>query len=125
MERFFFFQAEDGIRDRTVTGVQTCALPILNEGDPQYVTFKCFDQKRLLSFQKGLVVEVAGAHVQEVNQPTVTKVTGSPLDISQIPTGGKQTITLDGTLLDSVTGVNLKLGTVSLSLKPTAAAAGV
>src|SRR6266516_7176590 len=24
----FFFQAEDGIRDRTVTGVQTCALPI-------------------------------------------------------------------------------------------------
>src|SRR2546430_8334822 len=26
---FFFFQAEDGIRDLTVTGVQTCALPIL------------------------------------------------------------------------------------------------
>src|SRR6266853_1184838 len=25
----FFFQAEDGIRDLTVTGVQTCALPIL------------------------------------------------------------------------------------------------
>src|SRR6266852_4129312 len=25
---FFFFQAEDGIRDATVTGVQTCALPI-------------------------------------------------------------------------------------------------
>src|SRR5437867_9531818 len=24
----FFFQAEDGIRDRTVSGVQTCALPI-------------------------------------------------------------------------------------------------
>src|SRR5690349_23304571 len=26
---FFFFQAEDGIRDLYVTGVQTCALPIL------------------------------------------------------------------------------------------------
>src|SRR5438128_5670747 len=26
--RSFFFQAEDGIRDATVTGVQTCALPI-------------------------------------------------------------------------------------------------
>src|SRR2546422_8260204 len=26
----FFFQAEDGIRDVAVTGVQTCALPILN-----------------------------------------------------------------------------------------------
>src|SRR5699024_7465273 len=26
---FFFFQAEDGIRDRNVTGVQTCALPLI------------------------------------------------------------------------------------------------
>src|SRR2546430_12496618 len=30
---FFFFQAEDGIRDLTVTGVQTCALPISVNGD--------------------------------------------------------------------------------------------
>src|SRR3712207_7846959 len=29
---FFFFQAEDGIRDIGVTGVQTCALPILTTG---------------------------------------------------------------------------------------------
>src|SRR2546425_3403596 len=29
MYLFFFFQAEDGIRDKLVTGVQTCALPIL------------------------------------------------------------------------------------------------
>src|SRR2546430_13018462 len=29
----FFFQAEDGIRDLTVTGVQTCALPILRRGN--------------------------------------------------------------------------------------------
>src|SRR5437763_88153 len=28
---FFFFQAEDGIRDTSVTGVQTCALPILGQ----------------------------------------------------------------------------------------------
>src|SRR5437773_6903925 len=28
VEFYFFFQAEDGIRDRDVTGVQTCALPI-------------------------------------------------------------------------------------------------
>src|SRR2546421_802320 len=28
---FFFFQAEDGIRDLIVTGVQTCALPICND----------------------------------------------------------------------------------------------
>src|SRR6266446_7334007 len=30
---FFFFQAEDGIRDYKVTGVQTCALPICPEVD--------------------------------------------------------------------------------------------
>src|SRR5699024_12024827 len=30
---FFFFQAEDGIRDRNVTGVQTCALPICDPGE--------------------------------------------------------------------------------------------
>src|SRR5690606_38071544 len=30
---FFFFQAEDGIRDFHVTGVQTCALPISRPGD--------------------------------------------------------------------------------------------
>src|SRR5947208_5100163 len=29
---FFFFQAEDGIRDDLVTGVQTCALPISSNG---------------------------------------------------------------------------------------------
>src|SRR5689334_24338351 len=32
---FFFFQAEDGIRDGTVTGVQTCALPIFDAGAAQ------------------------------------------------------------------------------------------
>src|SRR5205823_7361889 len=31
---FFFFQAEDGIRDKLVTGVQTCALPIFAEPSP-------------------------------------------------------------------------------------------
>src|SRR2546422_3818097 len=31
---FFFFQAEDGIRDVAVTGVQTCALPISHQVAP-------------------------------------------------------------------------------------------
>src|SRR5688572_31491780 len=37
---FFFFQAEDGIRDLTVTGVQTCALPIsrMNRSRPPMST---------------------------------------------------------------------------------------
>src|SRR3989475_7442618 len=33
---FFFFQAEDGIRDLTVTGVQTCALPISLYKSPKF-----------------------------------------------------------------------------------------
>src|SRR2546421_7963954 len=35
---FFFFQAEDGIRDLIVTGVQTCALPIYARGQPGGIT---------------------------------------------------------------------------------------
>src|SRR2546426_11834783 len=34
---FFFFQAEDGIRDYKVTGVQTCALPICGRGLSQTI----------------------------------------------------------------------------------------
>src|SRR2546429_3565548 len=34
-DNFFFFQAEDGIRDVAVTGVQTCALPIYFSGGPR------------------------------------------------------------------------------------------
>src|SRR2546430_14064850 len=37
---FFFFQAEDGIRDLTVTGVQTCALPICMADDPAKIPMK-------------------------------------------------------------------------------------
>src|SRR5256714_6406764 len=39
---FFFFQAEDGIRDKLVTGVQTCALPILcvNDSNVNYTALE-------------------------------------------------------------------------------------
>src|SRR5207248_6867692 len=53
-----FFQAEDGIRDRTVTGVQTCALPILVGAI----------EDRILAFRRvasrdtrGMVVAIASA----------------------------------------------------------------
>src|SRR5687768_18051452 len=36
---FFFFQAEDGIRDVAVTGVQTCALPIYGRARNRFYAF--------------------------------------------------------------------------------------
>src|SRR5215467_15220937 len=38
--RVVFFQAEDGIRDYKVTGVQTCALPISRRGQPVRVLIR-------------------------------------------------------------------------------------
>src|SRR3989441_773680 len=43
---FFFFQAEDGIRDKLVTGVQTCALPIYRGSDGQLLGAKKIDAGR-------------------------------------------------------------------------------
>src|SRR5258708_40082285 len=42
---FFFFQAEDGIRDDLVTGVQTCALPICKYGDEADKLVYTFEDK--------------------------------------------------------------------------------
>src|SRR5699024_11463556 len=39
---FFFFQAEDGIRDRNVTGVQTCALPIFIDSSKNFLFTNIF-----------------------------------------------------------------------------------
>src|SRR5260370_6546565 len=47
----FFFQAEDGIRDSSVTGVQTCALPILDS------------QERAVKVEDLAGEQVAGAQV--------------------------------------------------------------
>src|ERR687885_720128 len=55
---FFFFQAEDGIRDHCVTGVQTCALPILlkEEGQNPTGTFKARGLSAAISRAKELGV---------------------------------------------------------------------
>src|SRR2546430_2324252 len=43
---FFFFQAEDGIRDLTVTGVQTCALPIYGKKASKKVEKAMHERKK-------------------------------------------------------------------------------
>src|SRR3712207_5894188 len=66
---FFFFQAEDGIRDIGVTGVQTCALPIYLEAgallhlhDPVDDLLRRLPGDRLAA---GRAVRPAGARVEE------------------------------------------------------------
>src|SRR5437867_12274382 len=50
---FFFFQAEDGIRYRTVTGVQTCALPILLD-DATFRPSECVGEHGCTGGRRGL-----------------------------------------------------------------------
>src|SRR5256885_9808582 len=47
----FFFQAEDGIRDYKVTGVQTCALPIFQPG-----TLVAIQNGQAVTYQNGVYV---------------------------------------------------------------------
>src|SRR5207249_6402569 len=51
---FFFFQAEDGIRDRNVTGVQTCALPICRPKLPDVLPESVEDVWELWTTKAGL-----------------------------------------------------------------------
>src|SRR5438874_13374086 len=55
MASFFFFQAEDGIRDLYVTGVQTCALPI--SASPFGRQLTGVNLERLLALGRSLVEE--------------------------------------------------------------------
>src|SRR5207245_4616912 len=71
---FFFFQAEDGIRDATVTGVQTCALPIL-----------------MWSARVALTRSMMAARVVDLPEPVVPVTSTKPRCSSQILliTGGR------------------------------------
>src|SRR5258708_26866477 len=63
---FFFFQAEDGIRDDLVTGVQTCALPIF------YVTAEVLRRVSILL------------------QPVMPAAMAKLLDLLGVPVGQRQ-----------------------------------
>src|SRR3989454_1260919 len=65
---FFFFQAEDGIRDYKVTGVQTCALPISpsRDGGSWKAVVHCLPEpvQSLLNLAGGWVAEVQAQRVR-------------------------------------------------------------
>src|SRR5437879_13835083 len=64
---FFFFQAEDGIRDTSVTGVQTCALPIYDTLDNPAAKFVLYREASHVAVRAGdigVALEAAGALAQ-------------------------------------------------------------
>jgi hypothetical protein len=109
------FEIAKSTTQQTVQGGTTGQLTDANSSNCKQkldIKFKDLKTKDLMSFQQGLIVEVSGAHVQEIAQMTVTKVTGSPLDLppldlSQVTANTKETITLQGTGLDAATQMNL------------------
>src|SRR2546429_4572218 len=96
---FFFFQAEDGIRDVAVTGVQTCALPIFGVTVPSGAT------------TGNVVVNTSGVASNGVNftvlpTPSITNLSvmsgavGTPVTITGTNFGstqGSSTVTFNGT----------------------------
>src|SRR5207249_3809195 len=80
----FFFQAGDGIRDRNVTGVQTCALPISDTANNRVVVFNTGDSTAVKSIAVGtaptqVVLSQDGAKAFVTNS-------GAPFSISVIDT---------------------------------------
>src|SRR2546429_3591840 len=85
---FFFFQAEDGIRDVAVTGVQTCALPI-SFADDAFISSR--STRATVSLEAPLVFVGYGLKIPEKNLDelagldligkVVVYLAGSPADI--------------------------------------------
>src|SRR3989440_9524419 len=66
---FFFFQAEDGIRDLIVTGVQTCALPISVIVDVAVVQGGCIETSRPTTHDNPTYVVDGIIHYAVANMP--------------------------------------------------------
>src|SRR5207253_7567374 len=71
---FFFFQAEDGIRDGHVTGVQTCALPISAKSTPSCLNAAiCWNERALRCQSRKLGYETHVRGKRGLFSQTITK----------------------------------------------------
>src|SRR5258708_13912878 len=80
---FFFFQAEDGIRDDLVTGVQTCALPIL--GGSCIATSKRVRRNEEISAPSVRVIAADGSQAGVMTRPEALQMALSQtLDLVEV-----------------------------------------
>src|SRR5207247_5104107 len=72
---FFFFQAEDGIRDPLVTGVQTCALPICQRMADRHISYPRWSRPiRLISAPRARVRQISSrASNAAISMPTIAE----------------------------------------------------
>src|SRR5260221_8241940 len=78
---FFFFQAEDGIRDHCVTGVQTCALPIYGLYGPL---------QRLEQAIAGMPEAIANALSERAPKPPATQQKPTPTPAQRQQSSGQR-----------------------------------
>src|SRR3989441_3791993 len=110
---FFFFQAEDGIRDKLVTGVQTCALPISlmmsgsplapvqRQGASSTVTWMCpmrGDTSRAFGPNTGTILRLTARYWMTTRPWT-----------SESASGGSMTILGAGSLASGTTGAGPRM----------------
>src|SRR5437763_16221402 len=74
---FFFFQAEDGIRDTSVTGVQTCALPIWLSSRDQYPVAARSGSGNTRGVPDRLTAKLAALHFYQLSIPAPKALAGS------------------------------------------------
>src|SRR5690348_18089510 len=80
---FFFFQAEDGIRDGRVTGVQTCALPIYDK----YVAYKM--EPTGTQFKKDVTVRQSLRNTTIAGSPLRTSIFAAYIADDNVKLSGK------------------------------------
>src|SRR6266542_6053210 len=84
---FFFFQAEDGIRDATVTGVKTCALPISGHLETAREAFEPLPFFKAPLFDREMVgtemLDEFGRRVFADQDPTAVLYQGKPIEVKK------------------------------------------
>src|SRR5258706_10285361 len=90
LEVFFFFQAEDGIRDWSVTGVQTCALPILSQPAQSKYVGEGFTPSLLHSPSTGAIARLRRARTSRRSAGRTCAPTARPRPRSEERRVGKE-----------------------------------